>query len=968
VLACLFSVGCSFTSLDRAARLHDEATLLHVHGRFAEALALEREALALRERALGSENVKVGQSLNAIGTIEYELGNYVEARATLQRAQKVWERTLPANDSNVALILHNVAVAQDATGDYGSALALEERALRIREQTLGPASPEVAQSLMNSAAMLQRMGDYGEAWRRYERALAIRERRFGPIHPEVADSLNWLGTLMWRTGDYAAARALFERALAIRRQTLDPNHPSIAQSLNNLGTLSNSMGDYAAGAKFHEQAMLLWQQRLGSTNQWVGAVMTSLAVNSIRRGDYASARGYAEKGLQILEGRLGPVNPLVADSAMTLGAILDQTGDAASAELLFERALRIAESTMGENHADTATVLGSLASHYSRSGNYTGARVLYERERRILLVVGRRNEVLADESLAGLFKHRGVSLEGYLDVLAAIGRDPSKDSLPPTAVADAFMVVDQIHDSAAQRALVRAATLVAARDAAAANVAREVQELRERQQTTLAGLTREYGRPPADRAAGALERLQADVERIGRQLAESEARLARVFPGYSEFATPEPITIPAVQQLIHADEALVVYAARPDRLLIWLIRATTTLYKEVGVTREELVGAVTRVRESADQGRNPGLPLGRLTPFDVAGAHRLYSLLIEPVAEGMLGVKHLMLVPDDVLLPVPLGALVVRGEGDAYQRLKEEYDRNRSPGPSELALYPRVAWLAKEYAVSVLPSAGSLRALRLIGRRPVDETEPFIGVGDPILRGNGGGRGGAMVVGSGAMAPLDEIRGLAQLPATREELMTIARTLGADPARALYVGDRATKPQVAGLNASGRLGRARVVSFATHGLVGGEVRGLRQPALVLTPPLVASAEDDGLLTLDDIAGFRLRRTDWVVLSACNTAAPDGSGEGLSGLVRAFFFAGAPTLLVSHWAVEDQSTRWLMGTVFRHYADDPHGDRAEAVRSAMVAMMNAAGGMTAYFAHPFAWAAFFLVGESIEGVR
>lgn len=182
------------------------------------------------------------------------------------------------------------------------------------------------------------------------------------------------------------------------------------------------------------------------------------------------------------------------------------------------------------------------------------------------------------------------------------------------------------------------------------------------------------------------------------------------------------------------------------------------------------------------------------------------------------------------------------------------------------------------------------------------------------------------------------------------------------PGQALYLGERATKPMVQALNAAGRLGQAQVLAFATHALLAGELTGLRQPALVLTPPATASDRDDGLLALEDILGLKLPHTSWVILSACNTAADDGSGEGLSGLARAFFYAGAASLLVSQWSVDDVATRVLMTEVFRRQPHPPVLTRAEALRQGMLAVMKRAQGRTAYFAHPCAWAPFMLVGE------
>ena len=200
---------------------------------------------------------------------------------------------------------------------------------------------------------------------------------------------------------------------------------------------------------------------------------------------------------------------------------------------------------------------------------------------------------------------------------------------------------------------------------------------------------------------------------------------------------------------------------------------------------------------------------------------------------------------------------------------------------------------------------------------------------------------------------LAELPKLPPVPGTRDELVAVARVLGAAPGRALCL-DR--------LNGMGELGKARVVAFATHALIAGEVQGLLQPALVLTPPAAPSAEDDGLLGLEEIVGLKLTRTEWLILSPCNTAASDGSGEGLPGLARAFFFAGAPSLLVSHWSVKDRATQELMTEVFRRYAADRGASRAEAVRQRMLALMGQGQGAPPYFAHPFAGAAFFLVGE------
>jgi CHAT domain-containing protein len=167
------------------------------------------------------------------------------------------------------------------------------------------------------------------------------------------------------------------------------------------------------------------------------------------------------------------------------------------------------------------------------------------------------------------------------------------------------------------------------------------------------------------------------------------------------------------------------------------------------------------------------------------------------------------------------------------------------------------------------------------------------------------------------------------------------------------------------LRAAG-LDRYRVVEFATHGLVAGDLTGLAEPALVLTPPRVASAENDGLLTASKIATLKLN-AEWVVLSGCNTGASDGTpgAQGLSGLAKAFFYAGSRSVLVSHWPVVSDAAVKLTTGAFAALARAPGIGRAEALRRSEVALMDDETLLT-QFAHPMMWGAFSLAGEGGAG--
>jgi CHAT domain-containing protein len=196
------------------------------------------------------------------------------------------------------------------------------------------------------------------------------------------------------------------------------------------------------------------------------------------------------------------------------------------------------------------------------------------------------------------------------------------------------------------------------------------------------------------------------------------------------------------------------------------------------------------------------------------------------------------------------------------------------------------------------------------------------------------------------------------LPETAEELCTVASRLNANP-NDIRLGARATEREIKRLSESGELAQYRIVHFATHGALSGEVTGNSEPGLLLTPPDTPSEVDDGYLTASEIAGLKLD-ADWVILSACNTAAGGTEGaQALSGLARAFIYAQARALLVSHWAVNSQATVKLITGALSRIAADKSLSRAEAMRQAMLALID---GNNPIEAHPSYWAPFIVVGE------
>ena len=200
---------------------------------------------------------------------------------------------------------------------------------------------------------------------------------------------------------------------------------------------------------------------------------------------------------------------------------------------------------------------------------------------------------------------------------------------------------------------------------------------------------------------------------------------------------------------------------------------------------------------------------------------------------------------------------------------------------------------------------------------------------------------------------------LPPLPGTRTEVETIAKSLNVGEGD-IKLGPEATETAVK----QSKLDDYHVVYFATHGLVAGDLqeftKAKAEPALAFTIPEKPSELDDGLLQASEVAELKLD-ADWVVLSACNTASSDGVGaEPLSGLARAFIYAGGKSLIVSNWDVSDEATATLMSNLFEISKDKPNLSHGEMMRQATLELLDSA--TTDEDAHPRVWAPFVVVGE------
>lgn len=528
---------------------------------------------------------------------------------------------------------------------------------------------------------------------------------------------------------------------------------------------------------------------------------------------------------------------------------------------------------------------------------------------------------------------------------------------PPAAamLQRAFQLADRLALGSAQRALTDSSARVLAASPALAQSLEAEQVLRQKSAAIFGGLAgllneedrmRRESQTEAFKAAAVEERRahaeklkalreqirerQGDGGQVRAELASLRERIAAQFPDYADLVTP---LIPRPDDLarsLQAGEGLLLVHSTDQATLVWLLRpGVPVVFSASPLPRRELAARVARLRARLDLA---AAPTAGAAAADLDGLYGLYRDLFAPLDEALSQVRVLSFATQGPLAGFPIGALVTAPPADPQA----------------------VPWWLRRSALAQLPAASALQSLRRTADRAV-APRPLLGFGDPVFQTAAG------VDGNTATA-YDAERGfrygrLPALPDTRSELQAIAVALGADPARDLVLGAAATRRAVLAADLSDR----RVVAFATHALMPGELPGVSKPSLALAA--AADERDSPLLELDDVLGLRLN-AQWVLLSACNTAAGERGDGAMSGLVRGFFFAGARSVLATHWAVESRSAAQLTASTFGRFGRGGEPGRAESLRQAQLELADGrAGG--GHWRHPFYWSAYALFGDPLR---
>ncbi|WP_306558279.1 MULTISPECIES: CHAT domain-containing protein [Bradyrhizobium] len=903
----------------------------------------------LRETATqpGAKGYQLSANRSVVGNL-IQMGDVAQAEAYLRRTQAAIQEArtsgLPGWRTSYARFGQNwegeleatKAMIFEARGQFAEA----EAAYRVAEQRKRagmkgvmesdnpPAETVFLQSIDNlvlsQARMKARQGRLAEAEVDARRALLARLKDTGKYNPVTPRYVMGLAGILVEEGRYEEAEQLGRVALEINKTVGVPD-----DSQSTVQWLSQLAG------------ILALQRKTPEANAMYAAIDKAIA-------------NWEPQRRQVFE-----LNPSRILSLYASGQL--EAGIAAAEQLVKKQVGRV-----GENHFDAASARGTLAVGLMRARRDAEAIREFKAAIPIMMASARENADDENTTVVAARSQRLQSIvESYFVLLART------EAASGGVGEETFSLADAIRGRSVQQALAASSARAAAKDPALADLVRKEQDLTKQVNAQLGTLNNVLALPSTERDEKGVQQIQASIAALRTERDKARQEIKQKFPVYADLVSPKPPSVAEIRATLADGEAMLSFYFGQSGSFVWAVpKSGPVAFAAVNARIGDIETKIRKLREALEP---QAAMISDIPPFDLKLGHELYELLLKPVESGWKPAKNLIVVTNGALGLLPLSLLPT--------------------APAEVAAdedplfvgYRNVPWLARSHAVSTVPSAAALRTLRQLppgkpGRGDlVAFGDPYFnreqqaeaeGGGEKIQVADAGGnitRGGPLKRrNSPKLEGVDsaELGLLPRLPDTADELKSIALALQADPSKVLFLGKSATESAVKTMNLSG----FRILAFATHGLVPGELNGLTQPALALSSPTVTGEGGDGLLTMEEILGLKLD-ADWVVLSACNTGAGAGAGaEAASGLGRAFFYAGTRALLVTNWSVHSQSARQLVTDLFKRQADDPKLSRSEALRQAAMALVDGPGylnseGKTEFaYAHPLFWAPYTIIGD------
>ena len=912
------------------------AILYKSMGRYEQALPLSQQVLEIVGKSLGTDHPEYANCLNNLALLYESMGQYEQALPLHQQALEISGKILGTDHPNYAGSLNNLAGLYKSMGQYEQALPLHQQALKIIGKSLGTDHPDYATCLNNLSVLHKSMGQYEQALPLSLQALEIRSKILGTDHPDYAGSLNNLGGLYRSMGQYEQALPLSLQALEIRGKSLGTDHPGYATSLNNLAALYRSMGRYEQALPLLQQVLEIQHKSIGNNHHEYAVCLHILAnlYQSIKQ--YKDALSFYQKALEIERKTIGTDHPHYAACLNDLALLYKSMGEYGEAIPLLQQALKIRHQSLGSKHPHFAYFLYNLALLYTATNHPEEALKLMQEAAKIdLKTISKIFSISTDKERLNYVKQNYHKVETFLSLV--FQHFPNS----PEAVQSAYNLILRRKAIAAETAILQKIALLSQQYAHLAPKLQQWQQIRQQLAKRCFDIPTPEQLPYYQQEIKSLEQ---QAENLERELNIPELNLEKELQN-ADFRTialelPQGTTlIEFIRfnnynfQAIPANGDALWF---PPRYLAFILPAQAPeqlTMIDLGEA-EPIDKLVKEFRESVENPRGLSVAVFKKKE-DILSKIELSQLIFQKIKPYLT--QELIICPDGELNCLPFEILPT----DKGSYLMDEYRCNfLNVGRDILRFKAKIPAKVTYPLVIANPDYNLASPENTPSTAENEEKFPF----KPSLRNLATSRQGQI---------------FNSLPGTEIEGEKIAKILRVKPVTAA----KALKPLVSKAQKA-----PYILHIATHGYFLGDITpeldtinqnfmlsslsaserfqvGTRQNPLLRSGLAFAGVNtmlnggklpeeaEDGLLTSLDVQSINLAGTELVVTSACETALGDlYTGETLIGLRRSFIQAGAKTVIISLWKVEDVATTILM-QYFYYYLLKAKLSKAEALRKA-----------------------------------
>ena len=864
--------------------------------------------------------------------------------------QKIWGKPVRLVSPNDTALFEQIlaqARVANAADNFDQSETLFRKALKIQTQLLGEDSEALIDSLLNLALSASNNGRFEESVGLFTRVETLVQR--SSDNKFKARYLTYLGYDAANRREYLDALKYAHQATSEWRAILELDKTLVDQANEDETFVKIDLGELALALNFE-------------------------ANMSLRNAELVGAQAQTLEAFEILDKKNNFPAYWRSDVLVTMGDVAIAQGRVTTAETYYQAALAIQRQLYGESKS-TVKILMKIGTARQKEGLFTNAIITFREAIQIAKKL--------PNGYAGIFTPDQLSF--YADAAIDLSKNLLSDLDKQGLFAEVFDAFQMQKSSAVEKTLLMSSVRMMSSNPQMRDLVEKLQSAERIRDTDKTQLAAETALLDDQRSKLVEDRLIAQIEQKNQEILRYQQELQANHPNYLELTKTKPVLINELQSFLTPNEAIALFLLGTQSSYIQLITRSEIQLAKIEQGDQAIHEDVKSLRKALE------IEGGSVKEFDLNKSYTVYKALFGQVEKQFKNIDHLIVVPTGPLASLPFSILVTK--------------------PIAGVDYSKAEWLVKQLAITHTPSLKSFFEKRSTVQLQ-QASKAFLGFGNPVLaklqesslvsgaqavmtsKSNAPSpikpnmktaaviskntlvtnlptavaneepqviEAGKIVCRDGGPIPASILTAIPSLPDTANEIIQVSKSLGGNGVTDIYLGAQANEVNFRNLN----LTDYRVIYFATHGLLPGELKCQSEPGLVLTPPGQAAKDkfEDGVLDASEISQFKLN-ANLVVLSACNTAGGGGKfgGDSLTGLVEAFFYAGAQNLLVSHWSVPSTATMQLMTQVFANLGSNFSNGSAASLQKAQQQMVQ-----NSLTAHPVFWGAFVLIGDgAVEG--